>query len=65
MKEIVLRAKLRKYHDRRLEGVLRGLSLQQGEMSDIVRKGVERELVVRGVIFAEDDLHCLERREQE
>ena len=39
MKPIVLRAQLRKWQDRDLVATVKGLDLEQGEMSDLVRTG--------------------------
>ena len=39
MKPIVLRAQLRKWQDRDLVATVKGLNLEQGEMSDLVRTG--------------------------
>jgi len=50
VKDIVLRAKLRKWLDRDLEKIVRDLELHQGEMSDLVRVGFRMALVERGLI---------------
>jgi hypothetical protein len=63
---IVLRAKLRKWQDSDIEGAVKRLQLQQGEMSFLVRRGFRMALVERGVLETIDDIEtAIERREVE
>jgi len=65
MKEIVLRAKLRKWEDRDIDRVVRCLNLQQGEMSYLVRRGFRMALRERGVMETIDDIEtAIERGER-
>jgi len=57
MKPIVLRAQLRKWQDRDLVATVKGLDLEQGEMSDLVRTGFVLALQQR------QDLKLFERRD--
>lgn len=61
-KLIVLRAKLRKFHDRDIEKALSKHKLEQGEMSDLVRRGFRMALKERG-FYTIDDMKIFERSE--
>jgi len=53
MKPIVLRAQLRKWQDRDLVAIVKGLNLEQGEMSDLVRTGFLLALQQREINLSE------------
>lgn len=65
MKEIVLRAQLRKWHDRDIDKAVRSLHLEQGELSSLVRRGFRMVLVERGVLNTIDYVEtAIERGER-
>ena len=63
MKVLEIKARLRNRHDRDIKEALTHLDLEEGELSDIVREGVRKVLMERGVMRTIDDLKLFERRE--
>jgi hypothetical protein len=60
-----VKARIRNRHDKDIRLGISRLNLEEGEMSDIVREGVRRVLVERGVMQTEDDMKLFERRSHE
>jgi len=56
-----LKARLRKRHDRDIRDAISRLKLEEGEKSDIVREGVRRVLVARGLMTIDDIETAIER----
>lgn len=60
MKEIILRARLRR-SDRDLDRAVRSLNMEQGQLSILVRESVRRTLVDCGIMETVDDLKVFDR----
>lgn len=60
---LVIRARLRKRHDRDIQRAVSRLELEEGELSDLVREGFRMVLIELGVMEPKDTMKAFEKRE--